>query len=745
MVMNAGIPICGTVEAYCNSKVLRTSCDTRNSVRVSGDVTIDVGGVQSDMGSPIRDRRTITLDKPFDCKEFQLEEYAEAFGEKVNGTLKSRTVQDEKNSERQELDPGLVFGGLTAFTKDEGRGPSLVSVCNTCTFNFPSACSNTISFTGEDCVTKDDLGEYANAGSEEEDEDEEEEEEEEEENAGGGADEEEDEDEDEEQSLLEVEGVGDNTLGKRKIGVPEKNSARQEELGVQEDDSMDDPDENEDDDFEGFQEDDKAEPKSPEQLQKDMMSAALFPDEQIVVNTTLTSRVESCAAKGKHAILRLQRRSPFSRQAEITFHGSIFSKGHEMVSEQVRFITGSHYAETTADLCANFYPGDRIATLDLGFKSMIAECTSTKIEMQEPYTGSQGDIVESKLGVLRQWAMPGKVIGEGIVVDVSDDTEQDTGDNGTMTILPKSGDPKDFCALLLKGLGGFRKTSGPLADKRPVTRDLLRMKSVFSAKVVEVDYEAQEARLSRQYCGDEMTGVQLYRFRPRPEPTAPKDPCPPLGGTLLPGTFCAGNGSNILVSTKDLRKHVFAADAILIGGLKCVAETIGSGKIEVKCPTLIDGYYMSTQTGCGLTACVQKKNADDPVIMAQELSKRIFDSKTVKETAHAEDVLCEHLKSHNMTRPNFCSKPHLIEIYVIHSAGNKKKYSVYKTSKVKEVIDALVGPEEKSLERGELLLQKTQGDKAALTIENRTLASYKVDDEDVLQVVSNETKAGFFT
>ena len=87
----------------------------------------------------------------------------------------------------------------------------------------------------------------------------------------------------------------------------------------------------------------------------------------------------------------------------------------------------------------------------------------------------------------------------------------------------------------------------------------------------------------------------------------------------------------------------------------------------------------------------------------------------------------------------------MIEIYVIHSAGNKKKYSVYKTSKVKEVIDALVGPEEKSLERGELLLQKTQGDKAALTIENRTLASYKVDDEDVLQVVSNETKAGFFT
>ena len=70
---------------------------------------------------------------------------------------------------------------------------------------------------------------------------------------------------------------------------------------------------------------------------------------------------------------------------------------------------------------------------------------------------------------------------------------------------------------------------------------------------------------------------------------------------------------------------------------------------------------------------------------------------------------------------------------------------MYKTSKVKEVIDALVGPEEKSLERGELLLQKTQGDKAALTIENRTLASYKVDDEDVLQVVSNETKAGFFT
>ena len=65
--------------------------------------------------------------------------------------------------------------------------------------------------------------------------------------------------------------------------------------------------------------------------------------------------------------------------------------------------------------------------------------------------------------------------------------------------------------------------------------------------------------------------------------------------------------------------------------------------------------------------------------------------------------------------------------------------------KVKDVINALVSPEESKLQREDILLQKTEGDKAALAVENRTLRSYRVEDEDVLQVVSNSTAAGFFT
>ena len=161
--------------------------------------------------------------------------------------------------------------------------------------------------------------------------------------------------------------------------------------------------------------------------------------------------------------------------------------------------------------------------------------------------------------------------------------------------------------------------------------DLVRMSGVFSATILKANFtntkdeqtlyfesdtfednrvEASEMYLQRKYCGDPIQGIKLYRVHVEHTLTEHDNPLPTNTGTLLPGTFCAGNGSNILVSTIDLRSQLLDGDNLFIGDLLCVVESVASARVEIKCPTVIGGYYLSPYTGCNLQGWRKKGDCE---------------------------------------------------------------------------------------------------------------------------------------
>jgi len=641
MVMNAGLPICGTFEVFCGSKVLRTSCDTEGSFEGTNTV-VDVMGFQSTLSS-VRDRRTLTLKHTFDCDDAPVQVYAKRLTPRgSNDTLAPRTVHDERFLFRQTLDPSQQYPGFAGFIEDEQRALG-VALCGT--FDFPGSCSNTITLAGAKCT------------------------------------------------------------------------------------------------FQGVR-------TAFQATHAHQMSPRLYAGEELVANVSFTARFQSCDVHRRAVVLRFDRRSPFSRNSLVTFHKNLFSSKQELIGESVRFIKGISYAETARDLCLDFSPGDMVATLSMSFQSMVIRCTRTRLVMKDPYTGVDGDILVSTLGVYRLWALPGHVFASGTVIDVMDDSGKDVGANGTMAVLPLAGnDPVSFCLSFEQSLQTVPPQRGTYHG-RP-SSDVVKMVSAFSAHVVEADYGKKEVRLSRQYCGDAMEGVKLYRVPMKPaKPKEEAFTCPE-SYSILPGTLCALNGSNIFVTTMDLRKDVFPGDGVLVGGLDCVVESTASARLDVKCPTLLDGFYISSQSGCSMHGCLRSKTSDYVQSKLTELSRRTMKCTDLQCVEEAQKIQCAFSLLHGRALPQFCTQTQHINMTIhVVMASSREQVAVpaTKADTVNRVVARILWRENLDARKA-YVLQKTFGDHSILSDDQKSLGEYGVEDGDVFRFgAEDEFKEwGFFT
>lgn len=418
--------------------------------------------------------------------------------------------------------------------------------------------------------------------------------------------------------------------------------------------------------------------------------------------------------------------------------------------------------------------------------------------------------------------MPGKIIGEGIIHDITDDSEQDTCDGGTMTVLPTGPTgitPTKLCGNIMETLEDDEKdyddSNVAVVSKRKISMNLkkpkgenhnknihdklIRMSGVFSSFIVDAnfsrDFDPQKAyeeddeeddeqgdenedneegqnnyilprthpkptvkesriRLRRKYCGDPMQAMKLYRTHVEkrlPESKLIDNPLPSSEGTLLPGFFCAGNGSNILVSTMDLRSRLFEGDSMYIGDLLCVVENVSSARIEIKCPTEIGGYYISRYTGCNLQGWRKKED------LINDLSRSILQCTDMDCIRRIQALQCAHYKEHGHPAktkkdlPKFCEKQTSIRIYITYTDGRKLEYKLsLKTDKLAKIFNIVVKEEQvdspKDVKvinlRTNVFLDSSQNSKILDHVKG-------IANDDIFMVIKNTRKKGdkwgFFT
>ena len=408
-----------------------------------------------------------------------------------------------------------------------------------------------------------------------------------------------------------------------------------------------------------------------------------------------------------------------------------------------------------------------------------------------------------RLGAYRHWSLPGKIIGKGIIYDVTDDSERDTCNGGTMTVLPTAMTSTRLCQNIMQTLeSNTRGENINIMDKKKKIKaddednnknihdTLIRMSGVFSSFIVDanfskdfipvqddeedVDENEQDdsgeerrshpkptvieshIRLRRKYCGDPMQAMKLYRThveRIPPELLAKNfedNPLPSSDGTLLPGTFCAGNGSNILVATMDLRSRLFEGDNMYIGDLLCVVESVSSARIEIKCPTVIGGYYISSYTGCNLQGWKKKGR------LTNELSTSILQCTDMDCIRRIQALQCAHYFEHGhpgktkMDLPNFCVGKESITIFVIYTSGRKREYKfLLKTDTLAKLFDIVVKEEQVDTAKD----VKLRNLRTNILFDSKTGDGKVLDDikglanEDTFAVIKlkKNDKWGFFT
>ena len=139
------------------------------------------------------------------------------------------------------------------------------------------------------------------------------------------------------------------------------------------------------------------------------------------------------------------------------FRNELNSKEKKSLIEDTFVINnGSRYIRSNEDHRLDFFPGDMFSTVDGDFKSTVVNTTNEYIQVRDEYIISNYATslsLVSKNGAYRHWAKPGTVIGEGIVYDVTDDSERDTCTGGTMVVAiegPRSTTAQSFCKKLMK-------------------------------------------------------------------------------------------------------------------------------------------------------------------------------------------------------------------------------------------------------------------------------------------------------
>ena len=124
----------------------------------------------------------------------------------------------------------------------------------------------------------------------------------------------------------------------------------------------------------------------------------------------------------------------------------------------------------------------------------------------------------------------------------------------------------------------------------------------------------------------------------------------------------------------DLRSRLFEGDSLYIGDLLCVVESVSSARIEIKCPTVIGGYYISPYTGCNLQGW-QKKGT-----VTSDVSRSILQCTDMDCIRRIQALQCAHYKENGhpgktkRDLPNFCIGRESIRIYIMYTNGRKIEY-----------------------------------------------------------------------
>ena len=696
LIMNAGEPICGVTDLICDSKILRTSCEIDKDELVVGQM-VDVGGSMAEITDP-RDRRTLTMKFPLDCGSQDVESvlnndngvpvqyFAEHFGARSkNHTLIPMLDHDERFLMHQTLDPTKMYSGIKAF-RFEDYGKDQIRLCGV--INLPSEYTHIIPWINNNECSNDDL--LYNSSHE------------------------------------EIQGKNATEAVSKALNVADSNT---EPNATNEDDDVAnitrhrDPEEDEegdDDRNDDFRRRRRRLLESASQVMGDRQveitsKSDLVPrtNETLVINTTFTSTPVSCkVVSRKSVIVRFQSRAPFSRNSTIVFRNELNSKEKELIEDTFILNNGSKYIRSNEDHRLDFFPGDLFSTVDGDFKSTVVNTTNDYIQVRDEYVISKSAAslsLVSKIGAYRHWAMPGTIIGEGIIYDVTDDSERDTCVGGTMVVAiesPRSTTAHLFCKKLMNDKAHIENG---LVIPRGINShtNLVRMSGVFSTTILNANFTKKKGRealfseddrvktsemyLHRKYCGDPIQAIKLYRVHVEHPVTEHDNPLPTNVGTLLPGTFCAGNGSNILVSTVDLRSQLLDGDNLFIGDLLCIVESVASARVEIKCPTVIGGYYLSPYTGCNLQGWRKKGE------LVNDLSRSILQCTDMDCIHRIQSLQCAHYAENghpSRTKkdlPNFCLEKESLRLFIIYTDGRKKEYRYsLKKDKVAKVFDTVV-------------------------------------------------------
>eukprot|EP00944_MAST-04C_sp_MAST-4C-sp1_P007200 g7200.t1 len=689
-----------TVDETCDSKILRTNCEIDKDELPVGQM-VDVGGTMAEI-TDLRDRRTLTMKFPLDCgtqnvnnivnndNGVPVQYFAKKFGARTkNDTLIPMLDHDERFLMHQTLDPTKMYSGIKTF-RFEDYGKDQIRLCGV--INLPSEYTHIIPWINNNECSNDDLL-YNSSHNKE--------------TQGKNASE-------EVSKVLNAELNAEPNATNEEDDVANATRHRDPE----------EDDEEDDDQNENFRRRRRRLLESASQVMSDSQieitsKSDLVPrtNETLVLNTTFTSTPVSCkVVDRKTVIVRFQSRGPFSRNSTIVFRNELNAKEKELIEDTFILNNGSKYIRSNEDHRLDFFPGDLFTTVDGDFKSTVVNATNEYIQVRDEYIISKSAAslsLVSKIGAYRHWAVPGTIIGEGVISDVTDDSERDTCVGGTMVVAiegPRSTTAQLFCKKLMDN---DRIENGQIIPRGINSHtNLVRMSGVFSTTILNANFtntkdkitlyfesdtvednrvKASEMYLQRKYCGDPMQAIKLYRVHVEHLATEHDNPLPTNIGTLLPGTFCAGNGSNILVSTIDLRSQLLDGDNLFIGDLLCIVESVASARIEIKCPTVIGGYYLSPYTGCNLQGWRKKGE------LVNDLSRSILQCTDMDCIHRIQSLQCAHYAENghpSRTKkdlPNFCLEKESLRLFIIYTDGRKKEYRFsLKKDKVAKVFDTVV-------------------------------------------------------
>ena len=200
----------------------------------------------------------------------------------------------------------------------------------------------------------------------------------------------------------------------------------------------------------------------------------------------------------------------------------------------------------------------------------------------------------------------------------------------------------------------------------------------------------------------------------------------------------------------DLRSRLFEGDNMYIGDLLCVVESVSSARIEIKCPTVIGGYYISSYTGCNLQGWKKKGR------LTNELSTSILQCTDMDCIRRIQALQCAHYFENGhpgktkMDLPNFCVGKESITIFVIYTSGRKREYKfLLKTDTLAKLFDIIVKEEQVDTAKD----VKIRNLRTNILFDSKTGDGKVLDDikglanEDTFAVIKlkKNDKWGFFT